>query len=187
MIQSLTFLVAIITTSLILSQSIGRAATPHNSLIVVIIRHGEKPLNNRNLSCEGQNRALKLPAVLNTRFPKIERTFVPALGLGKSTSHARMFQTVTPFAIKNKLPINSEFGGKDHEGIAKHILSKSGTNLLVWKHSKIQNIAQDLGVKNPPAWNSTDFDSIWVISFENGIASLDISKQGITPTPDCNY
>ena len=187
MIKSLPFFVAVIATSTFSLQSVGRAATPDNSLIVVIIRHGEKPLSNSNLSCEGQNRALQLPAVLNKRFSKIDYIFVPALGLGESTSHARMYQTVTPFAIKNKLSINTKFGGKDHEGIVKHILSKSSTVLLVWKHSKIQDIAQYLGVKNPPAWRGKDFDSIWVISFENGKASLDINKQGITPLPDCSY
>ena len=168
------------------AQDVGRA-TPSNNLIVVIIRHGEKPLNSQNLSCKGQNRALQLPDVLNKKFPNIYHTFVPSLRLGKYTKHARMFQTVTPYAIKNKLPINSIFGENDHDGIAKNILLKNGTILLVWEHSKIQDIAQDLGVNNPPKWSSKDFDSIWVVSFENGKASLEIDKQGITPSVNCNY
>ena len=185
-IQSLLFIVSGIAVSAILFQSVGRAI-PGNSLIVVIIRHGEKASSNHNLSCKGLNRALQLTAVLDKRFPKINHAFVPALGRDKSTSHARMFQTVTPFAIKNKLLINSKFGEKNHDGIAKHILTKDGTVLLVWNHSQIQNIARDLGVKNPPKWSGKDFDSIWAISFKHGKASLDISKQGITPSPDCNY
>lgn len=185
-IQSLLFIVAGTAASAISFQSVGRT-TPDNSLIVVIIRHGEKASSNHNLSCKGLNRALQLPAVLDKKFPKIDYAFVPTLGRDKSTRHARMFQTVTPFAIKNKLLINSKFGEKDHDGIAKHVLKKDGTVLLVWNHSEIQNIARDLGVINPPKWSGKEFDSIWAISFENGKASLDISKQGITPSPDCNY
>ena len=162
-------------------------ATPSNDLTVVVIRHGEKPLNNHNLSCKGLNRALQLPDVLNKKFPKFDHTFVPSLKNGEHTSHARMFQTVTPLAIKNKLEINSRFGGRNHDGIAKDILSRTGTILLVWKHSKIQNIAHNLGVANPPKWSKEDFDSIWVISFENGKASLEIDKLGITPSVNCNY
>ena len=185
-IQSLLFIVAGISVSAISFQSVGRAI-PDNSLIVVIIRHGERASSNHNLSCKGLNRALQLPAVLDKRFPKIDHAFVPALGRDKYTSHARMFQTVSPFAIKNKLLINSKFGSKDHDGMVKHILKKHGTVLLVWNHSEIQNIARDLGVKNPPKWSGKDFDSIWAITFKNGKAALDISKQGITPSPDCNY
>ena len=168
------------------ARDFGRA-TPSNKLTVVIIRHGEKPLNNHNLSCKGQNRALQLPDVLNNKFPKFDQTFVPSLSQGKHTSHARMFQTVTPLAIKNKLEINSKFGGKDYANIVRYIFSKKGTVLLVWKHSNIQDIAQNFGVKNPPKWSNKDFDSIWVISFKNGKASLEIDKQGIAPSVNCNY
>jgi hypothetical protein len=154
--QSLLFIVAC---SVFLFQGVGRAS-PNNSLAVVIIRHGEKASNNHNLSCKGQNRALQLPAVLDKKFPNINHAFVPALGRNKFTSHARMFQTVTPFAIKKQLPINSKYAGKNYDGIAKHILSKDGTVLLVWEHSKIKNIAQGFGVKNPPEWSGKDFHSI---------------------------
>lgn len=168
------------------ARDIGRA-TPSNDLTVLIIRHGEKPLKNRNLSCKGQNRALQLPGILNKKFPRIERAYVPSVGNGKITSHARMFQTVTPLAIKNQLKINSKFEGSDHIGIAQKILSKEGTVLLVWRSSKIQNIAQNLGVENPPAWSDDDFDSIWVISYKNGKAALEIDEQGINPSESCDY
>ena len=168
------------------ARDFGRA-TPSDNLTVVIIRHGEKPLNNHNLSCKGQNRALQLPDVLNKKFSKFDYAFVPSLGNGEHTSHVRMFQTVAPLAIKNQMEINTNFKGKDHDGIAKSILSIKGTVLLVWKHSKIQLIAQNLGVKNPPKWNSQDFDGIWVVSFKNGKALLEIDNQGINPSDKCRY
>src|SRR5690348_18431569 len=85
------------------------ASAPARSadLQVVIIRHGEKPENGDNLSCRGQNRARALPAVLMRKFGKPDYTYVPSLKMGESTKHARMFQTVTPFAVQQNLTIDS--------------------------------------------------------------------------------
>jgi hypothetical protein len=165
--------------------SIGAAAAPEK---VVIIRHGEKPAQGDNLSCQGENRALQLSKVLHEKFKTPDYTYVPSLGLGKSTSHSRMFQTVSPFAIKYNLAVNSKFGEKDYGGVAKNVLGKTGTVLLVWEHSAIPGLAQALGVDNPPSWDGKDFDSIWVITFADGKASLSTTgKEGITPSADCNF
>ncbi len=48
------------------------------------------------------------------KFNKPDYTFVLSLGLDKSTKHARMFQTVTPFAIKYNLTINSQYEEIDY-------------------------------------------------------------------------
>jgi hypothetical protein len=162
-------------------------AEPANNLKIVIIRHGEKPENGDNLSCQGESRALQLPAVLYQKFKVPDYTYVPSLGLDKSTKHARMFQTVTPFAIKYNLTINSKYDEKDYSTIAPKILEKTGTVLMVWEHSAIPPLAEELGVKNPPAWNGKDFDSIWVITYPNGKAELSIDKEGITTSPDCQF
>jgi hypothetical protein len=152
--------------------SFSSAATtaPDSSLKVVIIRHGEKPETGDNLSCQGEQRALQLPAVLYQKFNKPEYTYIPTLEPGKATKHARMFQTVTPFAVKYNLTVDSKFDKDDYSKIAKNVLEKTGTVLMVWEHKAIQPIAQQLGVKNPPAWNGNDFDSIWVITYQDGKA-----------------
>ena len=160
---------------------------PDNSLKVVIIRHGEKPENGDNLSCQGENRALQLPAVLYQKFNKPDYTYVPSLELDKSTKHARMFQTVTPFAIKYNLKVNSKYDEKDTSTIAKKILEKTGTVLMVWEHSEIPPLAEELGVENPPAWDGKDFDSIWVITYSNGKAVLSVDKEGISAASVCNF
>ncbi|MGR9000338.1 MAG: histidine phosphatase family protein [Gammaproteobacteria bacterium] len=160
---------------------------PDNSLKVVIIRHGEKPENGDNLSCQGENRALQLPAVLYRKFNKPDHIYVPSLELDKSTKHARMFQTVTPFAIKYNLKVNSKYGEKDTATIAKKVLEKTGTVLMVWEHSAIPPLAEELGVENPPAWDGKDFDSIWVITYSNGKAVLSVDKEGISAAPACNF
>ena len=71
------------------------------------------------------------------KFYKPDYTFLPSLGLDKSTRHARMFQTITPFAIKYNLTINSQYAENDYSKIAKKILEKTGTDLMVWEHSAI--------------------------------------------------
>lgn len=160
---------------------------PDDTLKVVIVRHGEKPKDGDNLSCQGENRALLLPAVLYTKFGQPDFTYVPSLSLGESTKHARMFQTVSPFAIKYNLTVNSQFDEKDYQNVATEVMNKTGTVLLVWEHSAIHHLAKKLGLKNPPDWDDDDFDSIWIITYAQGTASLLIEKEGLQPSADCQY
>lgn len=154
---------------------------------VVLIRHGEKPESGDNLSCQGEDRALRLPAVLHGKFGSPGHTYIPALGQGKSTHHARMFQTVTPFAVKYDLTLNSKFETDDYAGVADDVRKRSGTVLLVWEHKAIPHIAAALGVDDPPGWKGEDFDSIWVVTFPSGKAVLSFDKEGITPASACPF
>ena len=165
----------------------ARAAGFENTLKVVIIRHGEKAKKGHNLSCKGQNRALQLPSLFLKKSLKPDLVYVPSLGLGPFTTHARMFQTASPSAIKFGLSINSQFDGSDAVGITKHLLTRNGTILLVWEHSHINSITRGLGVNAPPKWHGKDFDSIWVVTFARGEASLVIDQQDMTPSSVCNF
>lgn len=160
---------------------------PDSKLKVVIIRHAEKPENGDNLSCQGESRALQLPSVLYRKFNKPDYSYVPSLGLDKSITHARMFQTITPFAVKYNLTVNGKFDSNDYSDIAESVLNKTGTILMVWGHSEIAPLAEKLGVKKAPRWDDTDYDSIWVITYPDGKAELALDKQGIRPAPDCNF
>ncbi len=162
-------------------------AKPSDNLKVVMIRHGEKPDPGDNLSCQGENRALQLPAVLYQKFNIPDYTYVPALKTGDATKHSRMFQTVSPFAIKYNLTVDSKYEEDDYSNIAEDVKKKTGTVLLVWEHKAISHIAKHLKVKNPPTWEGSDFDSIWIITYKNGEATLSFDKEGITPSPDCNF
>lgn len=165
----------------------GDKGTPDDNLKVVIIRHGEKPADGDNLSCQGQNRALQLPAVLTQKFGTPNYVYVPALENDKSTAHSRMFQTASPLAIKYNLTINSKYSSKNSEKIAKHVLKQTGTVLMVWDHSSIQDLAEKLGVTHATQWNDDDFDSIWLITFADGEAKLAQDKEGLNPAPVCNF
>jgi hypothetical protein len=161
--------------------------TPDNYLKVVIIRHGEKPKHGDNLSCQGQNRALQLPVVLYQKFNTPDYIYVPALKSDDSTKHSRMFQTVSPLAIKYNVTINSQYNADEDVKIAKSVFKKTGVVLIVWEHSAIQKLANTLGIKHPPQWDDNDFDSIWVISYHNGTGKLTIDSEGLTPSQTCTY
>lgn len=154
-------------------------------LRVLIIRHGEKPQDGESLSCQGENRAHQIPAVLERKFGKIDYIYVPTVvSRGNKTLHARMFQTATPVAIRNHLDINSQFAGTDAEQVAQSVLEKKGTVLLVWNHRAIAQLAQSLGVR-VPAWQDTDFDSILVIRYAQGKPQLSLDTEGLAPSPEC--
>jgi hypothetical protein len=165
----------------------GDKNAPDDALKVVIIRHGEKPKDGDNLSCQGENRALQLPAVLVQKIGTPDYVYVPALESDKSTAHSRMFQTASPLAIKYNLRINSKYDAKDDEAISKSVFKKNGTVLVVWEHSAIPELASVLGVAHPPQWEDADFDSMWLISYHDGKAMLAIDKEGINPSPDCKF
>jgi len=162
-------------------------ANPSEALRVVIVRHGEKPDDGDQLTCRGHNRALQLPAVIVGKYGKPGVIYVPALGLGATTSHARMFETAAPLAIKYNLAIDSKFDEKDATGVAADIQTRTGTVLLVWEHSAIGDVARALGIGSPPKWKGKDFDGIWVITYAKGHASLEIASEGLSPTEDCSY
>ena len=168
---------------------------PDKNLKVVIIRHGEKPAEasvkqadgGDNLSCQGQNRALQLATVLYQKIGKPDYTYVPALGMDKFTSHSRMFQTVTPFAVKYDLTINSKYDERELSDVAKSVLKKSGTVLMVWQHSAIPDLASALGVDKPPKWREADFDSMWIVTYASGKAELTLEQEGLSPSVNCGF
>lgn len=154
------------------------------TLKVVIIRHGEKPKHGDNLSCQGLNRALQLPPVLFAKYGVPDYTYIPSVSGGTSTTHSRMFQTVTPFAVRYGLTLNSNFPEKDAAGVAADVKTKTGTVLMVWEHSNIPAIAKALGIKDPGGWAST-FDSIWIVTIVKGVPTLSKDIEGLHPSANC--
>jgi hypothetical protein len=97
-----------------------------------------------------------------------------------------MFQTVTPFAVKYNLVINSNYHETDSTELASNIKTKHGTVLIVWEHSAIRSIVRALGMQNfNQAWDDNDYDSIWIIIFQKGIATFLFDKEGLSPSPEC--
>lgn len=165
--------------------TIATQAFAQSDLKIVMIRHGEKPFEGDNLTCKGLNRALQLPKVLHAKFGVPNYTYVPKLSNKAETKHARMFETVTPMAVKYNLNINSQFDKDDAEHVAADILTKKGTVLMVWEHHALTDIVRALGVKDKKLWNDNDFDSIWIITFKDGVATMTTDTEGLSPSDEC--
>jgi len=161
------------------------AAQTQNDLKIILIRHAEKPEKGGNLTCKGLNRSLQLPGVIHQKFGIPDFTYIPSLKMGEKTSHARMFETVIPLAVKYNLTINSKFDEKDIAGLAADIKAHKGTVLVIWEHSVIAGIVQALGITDNINWPGDDYESIWIITFLNGKPTLSKDKEGLSPSDEC--
>ena len=141
------------------------------------------------------NRALALASVLTRKIGKHTIIYVPSLTIGSATTHARMFQTITPYAVMNNLQIDSRYAVKDAEGVSSDILNhREGVILMVWEHKNIPGIAKKLSGtpdKIPAEWAGSDFDSIWKITIQHKNDHQGkfhtIDKEGIAPSDECRF
>lgn len=164
------------------------AQAQKTGLKLVFIRHAERPENGDNLSCKGLNRSLLLPAVLYKKFGRPTAVYVPALKSSANTKHARMFQTISPFAVKYNLNINSSYEADDDKDLAKALLKESGTVIIIWEHHNIRSIINRLGVNDGNTkWPDTDFDSMRIVTYSKGKAVMTRDKEGILPSPSCKF
>ncbi len=159
-----------------------------DKLKIVVIRHGEKPKKGDNLTCQGMNRAMQLPKLITKKFGVPDYIYVPSMGLDSQTKHSRMFQTVLPLAIKYNMKINSKHEEEDFAGLAADVKSKTGIVLLSWQHSSIPGVVAALGITEKELkWADDDYDSIWIITFHNGVASMARDKENLRPSADCSF
>jgi len=166
----------------------GQHTFSKKSLKVVIIRHGEKPSDGENLCPKGFNRALALPAVLDTLIGVPDYTYIPKLKMGASSHNIRMFQTVTPFAVEHNLILNTDYKEEDVTAVAADVLKKTGVVLMVWEHSNIPGLARELGVTGRLSWDKNDFGSVWIIEFSNKSVApvFSVEQENLNPQGECN-
>src|ERR1700748_3430382 len=122
------------------SFTIGSCQKKSHELKIVIIRHGEKPDNGDNLDCQGLNRAMALPKVLFAKYGTANEIYIPTVNSGDKTKSARMFQTITPYAVKYNLDINSSYDTEDYKKITKDVVQQKGTIIMVWEHNGIPHL-----------------------------------------------
>jgi hypothetical protein len=145
---------------------------------IVLLRHGEKPDDGLGqLSCQGLNRALALPKVVESLFGKPDALFAPDPAHAKpdhirSYDYVRPLATIEPTAIRFGLPIDTQFGWADDKGVVAALEKSEHRDALVlvaWEHIKLVEIARGLladngGDRNKvPDWSRDDFDGIFVI------------------------
>ena len=178
---------AIVTLSLVASAARipaqTRAATPAH---IILIRHAEKPENSDNphLSKAGVKRAQALVSFI-TRDAQMTSLGRPvaifATQTTKDDNGQRTQETVAPLAAALRMSVQTPYHGKDYAELAKLILSTfkySGKTVVVcWNHETIPELAAALGVTPmPPKWRGSVFDTVYVISYKNGRATLTTSS-----------
>jgi hypothetical protein len=160
-------------------QQSGSPAPPETAVeTVVFLRHGEKPNTEiGQLSCQGLNRALALPRILTSKFGKPDYIFAPAttrmakMG-GGAFNYLRPLATIEPTAIELGLPVNTDFGYSDIEGLRSELTRKKYQNALIfvaWEHYELAKVVKQLvsefgGDSNEvPDWKGKDFDSLYIV------------------------
>jgi len=167
-----------------LAASAGHAEPP-SAETIILVRHAEKPAAGLGqLSCQGLNRALALPAVLLRKFGRPDAIFAPDPAIakpdhGQTFDYVRPLATIEPAAIAYGRPVDASLGYADIKGLQARLSSpalRNATVFVAWEHTAATALARALVGKAAvvPAWNSADFDSIYVIRMTRG------EKPGVT-------
>jgi hypothetical protein len=167
-----------------------QSSEPFGAETILIIRHGEKPLNGVNgvtidgvkdedsLIPRGWQRAGALVDLLAPEAGPIREglarpgmLFAPQYG--KEPENRRTHQTITPLSEQLGLPIEDEYEeGKEPE-LGKFVSTKASVPvvLICWEHDHIPAIPTGIvNVVNrqdiPTEWPSARFDLVWRFQFE---------------------
>ncbi len=146
---------------------------------IVFVRHGEKSAadDNGQLTVQGLNRALALPAVLNAKFGRPDFVFAPLPTrrkdkTGGTFSYVRPLMTIEPTAIRAGLPVDARFAFDEIGSLQSELCEKSyqqATIFVAWEHHKLEEIVKRMvsafggDEKSVPDWQADDFDSIFVL------------------------
>ena|ERR1017187_9683747 len=159
---------------------------------IVCIRHGEKPPGALGqLNCRGLNRALALPAVLLGKYGSPQFIFAPnptdrvdqkenSVGY----FYVRPIATIEPTAIRCGLPVNTQFGFSEIDGLERELGKPayySATIFIAWEHVVLGDFAKNIvktyggDPSQVPSWPPKDYDSIFVFKITRGDAGKSIA------------
>lgn len=176
----------------------------HAAETIVMLRHGEKPEGGLGqLNCQGLNRALALPAVLQKKFDKPAAIFAPNPGVQKRDglqryNYIRPLATIEPTAIALNMPVNTDFGWEDTDQLQAALLApqyQNATVFVAWEHHLLERAARKIMADNGgdpaqvPVWKSSDFDSLYIITINTNnstgkpSASFRYDTEGLNQLP----
>jgi hypothetical protein len=144
---------------------------------IVFLRHGEKPSGGYGqLTCQGFNRAMALPAVLLAKFgtPKYLYAPNPAYKISDAAGnfyYDRPLATLEPLAVKLTKDIWSKYAYSDITALQNSLITPTKDNtttVVAWEHLYLQKAVQSImnrygGGVTVPAWASTDYDSLYIV------------------------
>jgi hypothetical protein len=144
---------------------------------IVFFRHGEKPAGGYGqLTCQGLNRALALPDVLNAKFGKPQFLYAPNPTVkipdpAGSFYYVRPLATIEPTAIRFGLSVNTNYGYSDVVGLESRLITvdKANTTIFVsWEHAYLVKVVQNImnhygGGAAVPPWTTGDYDALYIV------------------------
>ena len=151
--------------------------------LIVVVRHGEKPpAGLGQLTCQGLQRALRLPAWLAENFPEPDAIFAPdpsvrateIHGDGQRYDYVRPLVTIAPTAIALGMPVNTQLPFNDSGLLADTLLAPAYRDQVVyvaWEHLQIMNFAQVVLARfgsdaDVPEWTNADYDTVFAFHID---------------------
>jgi hypothetical protein len=168
---------------------------------IVFFRHGEKPSGGLGqITCQGLNRALALPAVLIGKFGTPDNLYAPNPATkisdpAGSYYYVRPLATIEPTAVRAGRSINARYGYNDVSGLRSVLITTSKANATVfvsWEHEYLVKVAQSIMTAyghgfTVPAWTTGDYDSLYIIhvDYSNGSISarFERDREGLNGLP----
>ena len=169
---------------------------------IVFLRHGEKPAGGYGqLTCQGFNRSMALPAVLLAKFGTPQYLYAPSPAFKITDSagsfyYDRPLATLEPLAVKLTKDIWSKYAYSDIASLQTALIKASRDNtttFVAWEHLYLQKAVQNImnqygGGVTVPAWASTDYDSLYIVRLtyrSDGtiLATFDQDREGLNGQP----
>ena len=156
----------------------------------VFIRHGEKQMNfSGQLTCQGLNRALRLPSVLINRYGKPNALYASAPIEDKEGSSLRAVATLMPIAIQTEQPINLQFHARDTQALVTRLLASANHQVtyIAWEHEHLVAAVKQLITMSGgdalqiPAISPFDYDSVYRVTLDkyHHFVSFVVEKEGL--------
>jgi hypothetical protein len=153
------------------------AAEARAEQTIVFFRHAEKPSGGLGqITCQGLNRALALPAVLLAKYGTPDYLYAPNPAVkisdpAGSFYYVRPLATIEPTAVRAGKSINTRYGYNEITSLQSLLITptKANTTIFVaWEHVQLVKIVQNImnsygGGVAVPAWISGDYDSLYVV------------------------
>ncbi|KAE8144741.1 phosphoglycerate mutase family protein [Aspergillus avenaceus] len=135
---------------------------------VYLIRHGEKsgdPLDS-GLNPDGSKRAECIRNVFGAGSP-YDIGYIMAPYINKKGQHRRSYETVLPLANDLGLTVDTSCKRNRVWCVGDKVRNYKGPGniLIAWRHGKMAELAEDLGIEEPPEYPEDRFDLLWTMPF----------------------